>query len=237
MKIVTNKLEVKARMSAASKGRPGWSKGLTKETDKRVRKHSEFMMGRPAWNKGCAATPKQIARLTEGNRKWREENPKEYEAFLERRRARQRKPEYRAKISKTLKGLWADPEYQTAMRLAQNRKPNGEELMLKAILDKLFPGEYEYVGDMSFFVGRKCPDFVSVGGNQVIEYFGDYWHSKARTGVTEEREEARRISHFNEHGYECLVVWWWELEDAGVIVDKLIGFHDQLRHVARCVNF
>lgn len=78
--------------------------------------------------------------------------------------------------------------------------------------------------DGKFFVnlpnGRiKNPDFVVLpfGSRKVVEVFGSYWHPA--------EEEATLTALYKEAGYECLVVWDYELKD-GSFKDKFLRFLD-----------
>lgn len=123
--------------------------------------------------------------------------------------------------SATYKALWANPDW-AARRLrkiaeGRHRKPNKAELLLRDVLEALCPGDWRYVGDGSFLIGRLNPDFVNVNGRkQVIELFGEYWHKQ--------EEEARRIKVFAEYGFNALVVWQAELADLAALQVKLEAF-------------
>ena len=59
----------------------------------------------------------------------------------------QRDPTISMGISETLKGLWKDPEFAKKMITSWSRSPNFSELQLQSVLDKHFPGTFEFVGD------------------------------------------------------------------------------------------
>lgn len=97
-------------------------------------------------------------------------------------------------------------------------------------LSKLFPNEYKYVGNGSILIGFKNPDFINVKGQKkIIELFGDYWHSKKKTGRTKKQEEFQRVKHFAKYGYKTLIVWESELRDIIVLKKKLIEFHRKIK--------
>ena len=109
-------------------------------------------------------------------------------------------------------------------------RPTKPEKRLKKLLNRLFPGEYKYVGNGSLLVGFKNPDFVNVNGRKkIIEMFGDYWHSKEKTGRTNKQEENQRIKHFAKYGYETLVVWENQLERGSSrwLRKRLVKFHKE----------
>lgn len=107
--------------------------------------------------------------------------------------------------------------------LLHRTSPNNPERNLQDILARLYPSEWEYVGDGKVVLDGLIPDFINVNGKkQVIELFGDYWHTKR---VRNWRgTELGRIMAFNALGFSCLVVWQHELGDALSLEEKLIKF-------------
>lgn len=98
------------------------------------------------------------------------------------------------------------------------KSPNKAELRVKALLNKLFPNEYKFVGNGEFILGGKCPDFMNINGQKkLIELFGDYWH---RNDNPEDR-----INYFKRFGFDTLVLWEHELEDYNKIVSKIEEFN------------
>lgn len=92
----------------------------------------------------------------------------------------------------------------------------------------MFPNQWKYVGDGSFLVEYKNPDFININGQKkIIEMFGDYWHGEERTGVPNEQHEQERIAHFAKYGYQTLVIWEHELEDTEVLLEKVLKFETQ----------
>jgi hypothetical protein len=53
-------------------------------------------------------------------------------------------------------------------------------------------------------IHARNPDFWD-GKTNLIELFGEPWHPKA--------DEEKRITHYNKHGYNCMVIWWEELHE------------------------
>lgn len=76
--------------------------------------------------------------------------------------------------------------------------PNSEERKLIRFFKK-WNLPFKYVGDGSFRIEGKCPDFVWKERFLIIEFFGELWHPKT--------DEPKRIKFFNRHGWNCLVIW------------------------------
>lgn len=108
--------------------------------------------------------------------------------------------EYREKIIKSsLKGLMKRP---TSLEIE----------MIKIIEKNKLP--YTYVGDGSFLVGYKNPDFVNTNGEKIcVEVANTIHHDK--------NYEGKRIKYFAEWGWKCIVFWTNKLNEKEVI--KKIG--------------
>lgn len=119
------------------------------------------------------------------------------------------------KMSKFWKEKLRDKKYlgkriKASMKVA-NRKPNKLEKRLEQIIQR-HNLPFKYVGNGKFILGGKCPDFLNVDGRkQVIEVFGDYWHTE-RARCFEETEEGRK-QFFAKYGFGCLILWEHELNN------------------------
>ena len=126
--------------------------------------------------------------------------------------------------SESMREKYKDEEYIKKMKKAWNIKPNKSELRLLNFLNKLFPHQWKYVGDFSFTIDGKCPDFINVNGQKkIIELFGDYWHQG--------ENPQDRIDIFKPFGYDTLVIWEHELKNKTELKSKLETFclsHEQM---------
>jgi len=126
----------------------------------------------------------------------------------------------RTELSKMMSGMWQDSEYVEKQKEARNIKPNKAELKLNDFLQKILPNEYKYVGDFSFFIAGKCPDFINTNDQKkIIELFGDYYH-KGDDGKD-------RMRLFKKYGYQTLIIWEHELNNAEELKDKVSNFQLQ----------
>ncbi len=117
--------------------------------------------------------------------------------------------------------------------LLGNIKPNKIEKFLIELLSKLFPGEYKYVGDYSFWVGNYNPDFINKKEKKIIELFGDYWHANPESHKPYDvimggqsaksiwTKDENRLNTYKKHNYKCLVVWENEFKDINNLIRKL----------------
>jgi len=123
--------------------------------------------------------------------------------------------EHRRKLSISLKKLWQDPEYVRQMMLAFHKKPTKPELELEAILNRHFP-QYKYNGDgrLGIMIGGLTPDFPNVNGKKdLIELFGDYYHSPKVLRNRWQSSELGKIMIYNSLGWRCLIIWEHELKE------------------------
>jgi ribosomal protein L37AE/L43A/transcriptional regulator with XRE-family HTH domain len=86
--------------------------------------------------------------------------------------------------------------------------PNKEEQKLIHFFKK-WNLPFKYVGDGTFKIDGKCPDFIWEDKKAIIEFFGELWHKSI--------DEGKRIQFFQKQGWNCLVVWgkevgWWTLK-------------------------
>jgi len=136
---------------------------------------------------------------------------------------------------------------EMAIKSHQNKKINKPEKKLLLILDRLFPGEFRWVGDLSLRIGNFFPDFVdNVQGDTLIELFGTYWHAYpakyglkeiVHSGLSAEQIQARdreRLHKYESEGFKVLVVWEHELKNRKLLEYKLREFNKQ--RSTKCVQ-
>lgn len=127
------------------------------------------------------------------------------------------------KVSRATKGRKKSSSWLQRIRQACQTKPTGLELKLIELIAKhRLP--FKYVGDGGLIIGGYCPDFININGKkQLIEAFGDYWHSE-KANIPWHQTELGRIMAYNSLGFECLVIWEHELEDEKAVMDKIVQF-------------
>lgn len=127
-----------------------------------------------------------------------------------------------------MKKLYTNEEYLISLQKGLKTKPNRVEKKLIKILEDIKINYFEFVGDFSFWIGGKNPDFINKNSKKIIELFGNYWHSKEITGVDELIHERQRIKHFDKFGYKTLIIWENEIKDNLIEVkNKIINFLEE----------
>lgn len=125
---------------------------------------------------------------------------------------------YRKNQRKAQKKLWQDPEYKEKMikRLAKGLmngvRPTGlEKQMIKIIQKHNLP--YKYVGDGSFLIGWKNPDFIQTNGKKICLETRPRKTCLFWDNCIPEDYEKNRIKHFAKWGWKCIVIWKEELDN------------------------
>lgn len=132
---------------------PAWNKGLTKDTDPRIKVPST------AWKKG---DPSPLKGLTKENSE------------------RIKRQSEGAKVR--FKQLWQDPEFVEKVHKGWKHSPTKPELVIIEFLVSQDLSSWKFVGDGSFWItseGKHLnPDFINTSERKIVEYFGRYWHNE-----------------------------------------------------------
>lgn len=225
---------------SGKKGTIPWNKGLTKETDPRVLKNAESLKGnQPMLGKHHSKEAKRrigdAQRGTKNHRFGARYSDEEKALFRQKTLELAKDLQYITKLRQASLKLWQDPEWVRQMMLARQAKPNKLEQRLIKILAEHFP-EYKYNGDFSqgVLLGGLTPDFVNVNGKKkVIELFGTFFHTGERA-TSWKRTELGKIMVYNSLGFECLVIWDYETQDEGELLEKIRAFTKRrVKHASR----
>ncbi len=145
-------------------------------------------------------------------------------------------PEHLKHMSQIEKGRHLSPqtEFKKGRRLTESQlkcilqanrgRPTKCEARFITLITK-YGLPFKYVGDGSLIIGGLCPDFANVNGRkQLIEIFGEYWHSPEVVGNRWQGSELGRIMAYNSLGFKCLIIWENELKDEKSIITKVRKF-------------
>jgi len=120
------------------------------------------------------------------------------------------------------KKRWSNKEYIEKLRKSMKLKPNTKEKILINLF-KEHNLDYCFVGDFSFIIERKNPDFVNCNGQKkIIELFGDYWHNNSKTKYHQTEKGTKE--HYAKYGWKTLVIWEKELKDIDGVLKKVTRF-------------
>jgi len=212
-----------------------WRTG-TKATPALRKKLSEAKIGYPGPNKGrkfSLETRRKQSLAHIGQKHTEESKEKRSKAM----RGRTCSPEHNRNVSKSKMGHVVSAEQREKERISHLGKTHSEETKRKKSLLRikymkehhipvsngkekelalfLTPYSYKFVGDGQLWIGGKCPDFWN-GDHKLIELYGDYWHR--------DNDPNERISHFEQFGFDCLVIWEHELDNREDLRSKIGDF-------------
>lgn len=242
------KYEIPRRsLSEANKGMTNWAKGLTKETHPGIANRAKKIsgIGNPNFGKRGSAyhwygrqhsgeTKRKMSEVQQGPKSpnYGRRPTAETRHKLSASRTGSKNPQFgrtrtdeeKQNLSQKISSLWQNPEYVARMMKLRQAKPNKQEQILISVLSKEFP-QFAYNGDFSqgVMLSGLIPDFINVNGQkEVIELYGDYWHSK--DGTRWRQTELGRIMTYNSVGYHCLVIWQSELKNPDKVIEKIRVF-------------
>jgi len=218
-----------------------WNKGLTKEDHPGIASRAEKLKGRPSATK--RKTKADYPRLANTGRKKSNAPPKEHKERKPNTTAAHlrltelaKDPEWVKMKSNISKQLWQTQEYRekilSRVAKALHKRPNRPETLLQSLLEELYPNEFEYNGDGKVIILGMVPDFININGRkEIIEVFGDYWHSsKVTQHQSWNRTELGRIMAYNSLGYNCLIIWESELSEIEDTKLKIENFFEVTRN-------
>jgi len=151
-------------------------------SEARMGKHystkTEFKKGLVPWNVGKPCSEEMLVKL----------------------RGRKRTDETREKMSNAKMGIHHSAE--VIKKMLTRRTPTSLEMKFLDIIEKNgLP--YKFVGDGSFMIGRKNPDFININGDKIaIEVYARYYKLRHAKTVQEWKEERQRV--FKEYGWEAI---------------------------------
>ena len=129
--------------------------------------------------------------------------------------------EWKIKQSKRFKKLIEEGKINPMKN--HNLRPTKPEKRLIEILKKHnFP--FKYVGNWSFRIGRKNPDFVHNNGKKLIEVFGRDFHSPLFTfkeKIPYHQTYQGTIKYYKKYGFDCLIIWDYELQNENLVIEKI----------------
>jgi hypothetical protein len=212
--------EMRKKLSEVLKGH-GKGRYVSEETRKKL---SEALKGNIPWNKGirgyCTSwkgkhhsdEARQKISIQAKNRL---SNPKNHPMY-----GRHLSDDTKRKIAKSIseisKRLWQNKEYRektikASIKGRWKRPTSLERAFIEAIKKYNLP--YRYVGDGSFLIGWKNPDFIEVNGRKIcIEVANTIHH--------DENWAKKRIEHFSNWGWKCLIFFGirkngvWQFDEA-----------------------
>jgi len=215
---------IRASRKITMTDRPNWNKGLTKETDVRIK-------GYPSPRKGLSYEMEYGNERTKIIKQKMSEKRRgilfpvdKYPTLGWRGRPGWNKgltkeTDKRVKkcSDKIVTFYQNNPNKLKEMYKKFQSTPNKGESFVDTIIQNTCPNTFKYVGAGDVVVGGKIPDWIDVKEKKkIIEFFGNRWHTPD--------EEQTRKEHFNKYGYQTLVIWGSELKDLDMVKERIKMF-------------
>jgi len=97
-----------------------------------------------------------------------------------------------------------EKQIRNSLLALKNRPTSLEKKSIEIIQKNNLP--YRYVGDGSFLIGYKNPDFVNINGEKICIEVANRFHHQGNW-------KEKRIEYFSKWGWKCIVIFEDELED------------------------
>jgi len=113
--------------------------------------------------------------------------------------------------SEQVKGFWLNPLIRERMirgiiKSLNIRPTSLEYQFINFIQQNNLP--YKYVGDGSFLIGYKNPDFININGEKIcIETASKFYKQKNSRYKNNLEYEKERIAHFKKYGWKCIIIF------------------------------
>lgn len=203
--------ETKKKIGKKSKGRPAWNKGLTKETDSRIRMYIEA-------KKGYKHSKKTKRKLSEAHK--RIEHPQ-----LDRTGSITSE-ETKRKLRKIgIEKWYNDEEYRkkvitNAVKGLLKRPTSYEKKIAELCIENSLP--FIYTGNGTFLINFKNPDFVNFKDRVVIEVFYSWFKIRDYGSVENYKEFCRK--KYNPKGWKVIFIDENEIDNKELCLNKIITF-------------
>lgn len=179
--------ECRRKISEANKGCIAWNKGL-KGTQKS--NSGSFGVGHIPWHKG-----KDYSGMT--GKHHSEETIKK---MSKTKKGKVFSEEHKRKLGNSKRGIKLTSEH--IRKVLRRRIPTSLEIKFQEIINKNgLP--YKFVGDGSFMIGRKNPDFININNKKIaIEVYARFHKLKHAETIEQWKEDRKEF--FAEYGWELM---------------------------------
>ncbi len=114
-----------------------------------------------------------------------------------------------------MKKRWQNPEYREKITKkiikGSLKRPTSLEQKFIDIIQK-YNLPYKYVGNGSFLIGFKNPDFININGDESCVEVANRYHHQGDWAI-------KRREHFKKFGWNCAIIFEDELDESKIIND------------------
>jgi len=104
----------------------------------------------------------------------------------------------------------------------KKRPTKAEEKLCDILKEINIPIKYN---TQKLMVGYKVPDFINTEKNKILEVFGAFWHDpNVNAKVPTHKTKKFVISYYRSLGYDCLIIWDYELNDKEAVTKKILDW-------------
>jgi len=132
-----------------------------------------------------------------------------------RKKISERQKAHREEAAVRMRALRERPDVLAKIVKACHSRPNRAEAEFQRVNLSRNLG-FEFVGNGSFLVGTKNPDFVNVESKQIVEIFGRAFHdpeTSFRQNIPYHQTEQGAVEYYARRGWNCLVLWEEDLKE------------------------
>jgi len=185
---------------------------------------TEFKKGHRTWNKGIKWWTEEIRKKQIESKKgihsspeteFRKDDPRLIGNKINL--GRKHTEEWKRRNGGMLKARWKNEEFReknvkAALKGLLKRPTSLEQKFIEIIQKYNLP--YKYVGNGSFLIGFKNPDFININGDKSCIEVANRFHHQGNWA--EKRKE-----HFKRHGWECAIIFEDDIKDESKIINDL----------------
>lgn len=190
-------------------------------------------------NKGKSISVEHRHAVVEANRRriWSEESRREISRAMKNRyiseghrrkigdatRGRKHTTDAKEKMRQSALRNWHNPIYRektikSVLKSLFKRPTKFEQKMIQKFSRLNLP--YKYVGDGSFLIGYRNPDFININGQKICVEIRPKNMCKYWNNCSPEEYAENRITHFGKYGWKCIIIWHDDNDE--IIADKLM---------------
>jgi hypothetical protein len=215
------------------KGMTPWNKGIKWWTKKMRIKQIESKKGihsspKTEFKKG---DPRLIGNKTNIGRKhteeWKRRNSERLKILWKNKNYKkrvgnailigQKKANFSERMRDKMKKHWQNPEYKEKVIRATLKgllkRPTSLEQKFIEIIQK-YNLPYKYVGNGSFLIGFKNPDFININGDKSCIEVANRFHHQGDWAD-------KRREHFKKLGWDCAIIFEDEIKDESKFINDL----------------